>query len=129
MSEQVSQPAGPTAPARWTRHLATAAIIGLALVLVVAIGARLAGRSLPLHLVFAGVLACFATLKFAVATDAVLRLRSLRGDELDPGETYGSRGMAKGWIAYKYAAAAVAAFATVYVLTVGAERVDQLFGG
>lgn len=129
MSEQRSEPAGPTAPARWTRHLATAAIIGLAAVLVVALGARIAGRSLPLHLVLGGVLACFATLKFSVATDAVLRLRGLRRDEIDPGSTYGSRGLATGWIAYKYTAAVVAAGATIYVLTVGADRVDRFFGG
>ena len=96
MNEQLSVPAAPTAPARWTRRLATAAIIGLVLVLVVGLAARLSGRSLPFHVVFGCFLACFSVLKFSVATDALLRLRDRRGDEIDPSATYGSRGMATG---------------------------------
>ncbi len=129
MNEHLSEPAAPTAPARWTRHLATAAIIGIVLVLVVGIGARLMGRSLPFHLVFGCFLACFAGLKFSVATDAVLRLRDRRGDEIDPCVTYGSRAMAIGWTVYKYTAAVVALGAAIYVFTVGAARVDRLFAG
>ena len=128
MSEQLSQPAAPTAPARWTRHLATAAIIGIVAVLLIGIGARLSGRSLPFHVVFGCFLACFSVLKFSVATDALLRLRDRRGDEIDPSATYGSRGMATGWIIYKYTAAVVALGATIYVFTIGAAKVDRLLG-
>jgi hypothetical protein len=128
-AEQRSEPALPPAPARWTGRLATAAIVGIALVVALGIGARLSGRPQPLHVILGLFLACFAALKFAVATDAVLRLREVREREIDPRDTYGSRGMAVGWVAYKYVAAAVAVFATIYVFTTGAERVDRLFGG
>ena len=129
MSEQLSEPAVPTAPARWTRHLATAAIIGVIAVLLVGIGLRLGGRSVPFHLLFGVFLGCFSLLKFSVATDAVLRLRDRRGDEIDPGVTYGSRSMATGWVIYKYTAAVVALAATIYVFTIGADKVDRLFPG
>lgn len=128
-AEQASEPLAPTQPPRWTRRLASAAIIGIAVVLVAALGARLSGVIVPLHVVLGCFLACFSLLKFSVATDAVLRLRTLRAGEIDPSETYGSRGMAVGWTIYKYAAAAVALFASIYVFTAGAARVDRLFGG
>ena len=129
MNEQRSEPAVPTAPARWTRHLATAAVIGIVVVLVIGIGARISGSSLPFHLVFGAFLACFSLLKFSIATDALLRLHGRRGDESDPGATYGSRSMATGWIIYKYTAALVALGATIYVFTIGAAKVDRMFGG
>lgn len=113
-------------PRRWTFYTTRLAIVAFLVALTLAAANAVLGAKLPFHLIMAVMLIAFALLKLSVGSDALLRLRGAAG--VDPAEVHGGRGMAMSWVAYKYLAALVALGAAVYVLTVGAGRVDAIFG-
>lgn len=128
VAEQQSEPIATVAAPRWTRRLALGAVIAIVLVLLFGLAVRLFALPVPLHVVLGLFLLAFGCQKFAVGTDAWLRLRAPRSDGVDPREVHGTGRLAAGWIAYKYVAAAVAIAVAIYVLTIGAARVDRIWG-
>lgn len=111
------------AAARWCARGAVAAFVAVLLLVVVD---RLAGLGIRFHILLGVLLLAFAALKLAVGTEAWLRLRS--GTAPAPEAVHGAPGMVMGWVIYKYIAGVVALTAAIYVLTLGADKVDRVFG-
>jgi len=111
------------AGARWCARGAIAAFVAVLLLVVVD---RLAGLGIRFHLLLGVLLLAFGVLKFAVGTEAWLRLRS--GAAPAPEAVHGAPGMVMGWVVYKYIAGVVAVAAAIYVLTLNADKVDRVFG-
>jgi hypothetical protein len=109
---------------RWTHKLIVLAVAAMTLVLLAGGAAMIIGHPIPLSTVLSIFLLSFAVLKFSVATDAVIRLRT--GATPSPIETHGSLAMARAWIGYKYAACAVATGAAIYLFTSASDKIDGL---
>ena len=111
----------------WPRRLAVAAIAGVGLSMLVAVLSRVRDMP-PFHVGLGSFFLSFAALKYCVAMEAVHRLRAVRLGRPDPRDTERSQ---VSWpvVVYKFAACAVAMAAGIYILTIGADKVNRIFAG
>jgi hypothetical protein len=102
-------------------------MVGVGASMLAALASRIAGAP-SFHAALSAFFLCFAALKFCVAMESVHRLRALRAGRPDPRDAEQPQ---VNWpvVIYKFAACAVSVFASLYVLTVGAAKVDAIFGG
>jgi len=123
----MSSDSTPSQLPTWPRTGAFAAIAGVALSMIAAVVGKFFGFP-PFHLALGTLFLCFAGLKYCVAMESVHRLHAIRAglpDVRDTGKPQTS------WpvVIYKFAACAMSIFAGIFVLTVGADKVDRIFGG
>lgn len=124
MSETTSS--SPRAIPGWTRTLGFVAIIGVGVGMLAAVAGRAIG--LPFHVGLGVFFLSFAVLKAAVACEARHRLLAAKAGRPDPRDAERLQ-VSMPIVLYKWAACGMSVFAGIYVLTVGAAKVDRLFGG
>ena len=117
----------PVALPTWPRNGAFVAIVGVALSMIAAVVGKFIGAP-PFHLALGMLFLCFAGLKYCVAMESVHRLQAIRAGRPDPRDE-GKPQISWPVVVYKFVACAASVFAALLVLTVGAEKVDRLFGG
>jgi uncharacterized membrane protein YfcA len=123
----MSDGATPVQLPAWPRNGAFVAIVGVALCMIGAVVGKFIGAP-SFHLALGLMFLSFAGLKYCVAMESVHRLQAVRAGRPDPRD---SEKPQTSWplVVYKFAACAMSLFAGIFVLTIGAEKVDRIFGG
>ena len=123
----MSAGAAPVQLPTWPRTGAFVAIVGVALSMIGAVVGKFLGGP-PFHVALGLLFLCFAGLKYCVAMESVHRLQAFRTGRPDPRDV-GKLQTSWPVVVYKFVACAMSVFAGVFVLTVGAAKVDRIFGG